>query len=143
MRHLETCGPLTAAIALSFAAPLAARDSLAIPGVATAPMSAADLVTLPRLGAPAGLFVSEGMKQARPLTDVATTLMGSRASIVTCRFSFTGAHGDTVWGQITRLADQTGPIPAILYIHGGPQGSFNGSWSNPWLERDGEGASGQ
>lgn len=105
MRPLDTCGLLTAAIALLFAAPLAARDNLAIPGVATAPMTA---------------------------TDVATTLMDSRASIVTRRFSFTGAHGDTVWGQIMRLADQTGPIPAILYIHGGPQGSFNGSWSNRW-----------
>ncbi len=93
------------------------------------------LFTRDSLGAPAELFVSEGMKQARPLTDVATTLMGSRASIVTRRFSFTGAHGDTVWGQITRLADQTGPIPAILYIHGGPQGSFNDGWSNRWNPR--------
>ncbi len=93
------------------------------------------LFTRDSLGAPAELFVSEGMKQARPLTDVAATLMGSRASIVTRRFSFTGAHGDTVWGQITRLADQTGPIPAILYIHGGPQGSFNDSWSNRWNPR--------
>ncbi|KPQ25769.1 MAG: acylaminoacyl-peptidase, partial [Porphyrobacter sp. HL-46] len=73
--------------------------------------------------------------QARPLTDVATTRMGQMASIVTRRFSFAGADGDTVWGQITRLADQTGPIPAILYIHGGPQGSFNDSWSNRWNPR--------
>ena len=104
----------------------------------------ANLVPLPRggalftrdsLGQPAELFLSDGMGQARPLTDVATTRMGAMASIVTRRFSFTGANGDTVWGQLTRLADQTGPIPAILYIHGGPQGSFNDSWSNRWNPR--------
>lgn len=93
------------------------------------------LFTRDSLGQPAELFLSDGMGQARPLTDVATTRMGAMANIVTRRFSFTGANGDTVWGQITRLADQTGPIPAILYIHGGPQGSFNDSWSNRWNPR--------
>ena len=93
------------------------------------------LFTRDSIGNPAELFLSEGMGQARPLTDVATTTMGQRAKIVTRRFSFAGAGGDTVWGQITRLADQTGPIPAILYIHGGPQGSFNDSWSTRWNPR--------
>ena len=93
------------------------------------------LFTRDSLGNPSELYLSDGLRQARPLTDVATTLMGERASIVTRRFSFTGANGATVWGQITRLAEQTGPIPAILYIHGGPQGSFNDSWSNRWNPR--------
>ncbi|GAB4473694.1 MAG: S9 family peptidase [Erythrobacter tepidarius] len=93
------------------------------------------LFTRDSLGHPAELFLSEGGAQARPLTDVATTRMGRLANIVTRRFSFTGANGDRVWGQITRLADQTGPIPAILYIHGGPQGSFNDSWSYRWNPR--------
>jgi dipeptidyl aminopeptidase/acylaminoacyl peptidase len=93
------------------------------------------LFTRDSLGNPAELFLSDGMGQARPLTDIATTRMGAHANIVTRRFSFAGANGDIVWGQITRLADQTGPIPAILYIHGGPQGSFNDSWSNRWNPR--------
>ncbi|QDH33412.1 S9 family peptidase [Porphyrobacter sp. YT40] len=93
------------------------------------------LFTRDSLGAPSELYLSDGMGQARPLTDVATTRMGQMASVVTRRFSFAGANGDTVWGQITRLADQEGPIPAILYIHGGPQGSFNDSWSNRWNPR--------
>lgn len=93
------------------------------------------LFTRDSIGAPAELYLSDAMGQARPLTDVATTHMGTMANIVTRRFSFTGANGDTVWGQITRLADQTGPIPAILYIHGGPQGSFNDSWSSRWNPR--------
>lgn len=93
------------------------------------------LFTRDSIGAPAELYLSDAMGQARPLTDVATTHMGTMANIVTRRFSFAGANGDTVWGQITRLADQTGPIPAILYIHGGPQGSFNDSWSSRWNPR--------
>jgi len=93
------------------------------------------LFTRDSLGQPAELFLSDGMGQARPLTDVATSRMGGLANIVTRRFSFAGADGDTVWGQITRLADQTGPIPALLYIHGGPQGSYNDSWSNRWNPR--------
>jgi dipeptidyl aminopeptidase/acylaminoacyl peptidase len=93
------------------------------------------LFTRDSLGAPSELYLSDGGGQARPLTDVATTRMGKMANIVTRRFSFAGADGDTVWGQITRLADQKGPIPAILYIHGGPQGSFNDSWSTRWNPR--------
>jgi dipeptidyl aminopeptidase/acylaminoacyl peptidase len=93
------------------------------------------LFTRDSLGNPAELYLSDAMGQARPLTDIATTRIGQMAGIVTRRFSFAGANGDTVWGQITRLADQTGPIPALLYIHGGPQGSFNDSWSNRWNPR--------
>lgn len=93
------------------------------------------LFTRDSLGAPAELFLSDAGGQARPLTDVATSRMGQMANIVTRRFSFAGANGDTIWGQITRLADQEGPIPAILYIHGGPQGSFNDSWSTRWNPR--------
>jgi len=93
------------------------------------------LFTRDSLGNPSEMYLADAGQQGRPLTDVATTRMGGMASIVTRRFSFAGANGDTVWGQITRLADQTGPIPAILYIHGGPQGSFNDSWSNRWNPR--------
>jgi dipeptidyl aminopeptidase/acylaminoacyl peptidase len=93
------------------------------------------LFTRDSLGAPSELYLADAGQQSRPLTDVATTRMGTMASIVTRRFSFAGANGDTVWGQITRLADQTGPIPAILYIHGGPQGSFNDGWSSRWNPR--------
>ena len=93
------------------------------------------LFTRDSLGAPAELYLADAGQKGRPLTDVATSRMGTMASIVTRRFSFAGANGDTVWGQITRLADQTGPIPAILYIHGGPQGSFNDAWSNRWNPR--------
>ncbi len=93
------------------------------------------LFTRDSIGLPNELYLSTGFKQARPLTDVATSLMGEKASTVTTRFSFAGAEGDTVWGQITRLEEQEGPIPAILYIHGGPQGSFADRWSSRWNPR--------
>ncbi len=93
------------------------------------------LFTRDSIGAPAELFLSDGYEQARPLTDVATTRTGKMASTVTTRFSFPGAGGETVWGQITRLEQQTGPIPAILYIHGGPQGTFRDGWSSRWNPR--------
>ena len=90
------------------------------------------LFTRNSIGAPSELFLSKDWKHAKPLTDVATTLMGQRASVKTTRFSFDGAGGATVWGQITKLEDHQGPMPAVLYVHGGPQGSFNDGWSSRW-----------
>ncbi len=93
------------------------------------------LFTRDSIGAPSELYLAEGGAKARPLTDIVTTRMGTMASTVTTRFSFEGAEGDTVWGQITRLENQEGPIPVILYIHGGPQGSFRDGWSSRWNPR--------
>lgn len=93
------------------------------------------LFTRDSIGAPAEIFLSENWEQAEPLTDVATARMGKMASVVTRRFSFAGANGDTVWGQITKLDGKSGPMPAILYVHGGPQGSFNDAWSSRWNPR--------
>ena len=93
------------------------------------------LFTRDSIGAPPELYLADNWSQAMPLTDVATSRAGALASTVTTRFNFPGAGGDTVWGQITRLENQTGPIPAILYVHGGPQGSFNDAWSSRWNPR--------
>lgn len=93
------------------------------------------LFTRDSIGVPGELFLSNGMGQASPLTDIVTSRMGKLASTTTTRFSFAGADGDIVRGQITRLENQAGPIPAILYIHGGPQGSFNDGWSSRWNPR--------
>jgi len=93
------------------------------------------LFTRDSIGVPPELHLSRDLGRARPLTDVVTSRMGRFASILTRRFRFEGAGGDTVWGQITRLEKQEGPIPAILYVHGGPQGSFNDAWSSRWNPR--------
>jgi dipeptidyl aminopeptidase/acylaminoacyl peptidase len=50
------------------------------------------------------------------------------------RFSFKGAGGDTVWGFTIRPAKLASgdKAPVALLVHGGPQGSFNDSWSYRW-----------
>ncbi|MGX7927577.1 dipeptidyl-peptidase 5 [Tsuneonella sp. HG094] len=100
------------------------------------PLAGGGLVfTRASIGAPNELYLSRDGNQAMPLTDAATSILGQKAPIVTRRFSFNGANGDTVWGQITKLDDRKGKMPAILYVHGGPQGSFDDSWSNRWNPR--------
>ncbi|NNC58819.1 MAG: S9 family peptidase [Erythrobacter sp.] len=93
------------------------------------------LFTRDSIGAPPELYLSQDWKQAKPISQVAAAQVGKFASTVTTRFSFEGAGGDTVWGQITKLEAAKGPVPAILYIHGGPQGSFNDGWSTRWNPR--------
>ncbi|MDE2410567.1 MAG: S9 family peptidase [Sphingomonadales bacterium] len=87
------------------------------------------------IAGPAELFVAAAGKPGVRLTDVATSALAARAPVTTQRFSFAGANGDTVWGQITKPAGAAGKLPAILYVHGGPQGSFNDAWSNRWNPR--------
>ncbi|MDG6079438.1 S9 family peptidase [Erythrobacter litoralis] len=93
------------------------------------------LFTRDSIGAPAELYMAEGWEQAKPLTMLATERMGELAPVTVERFSFAGANGDTVWGQITKLADRPGKMPVVLYVHGGPQGSFNDGWSTRWNPR--------
>src|SRR6185312_15251724 len=70
------------------------------------------------------------------------------------KFNFKGANNDTVWGwtlkstlQSIAIATCTGPrcvasaspptnvFPISFLVHGGPQGSFNDSWSYRWNPR--------
>ena len=93
------------------------------------------LFTRDSIAAPAELYLSEAWNQATRLTDVAASRMAALAPVETQRFSFRGAAGDTVWGQITKPSGVSGDLPAILYVHGGPQGSFNDGWSSRWNPR--------
>ncbi|MXO96902.1 prolyl oligopeptidase family serine peptidase [Erythrobacter aquimaris] len=100
------------------------------------PLHGGDLVfTRNSIGAPSEMYLSRDWGQAKPMTQVAADVMERLAPVVVERFSFTGAGGDTVWGQITKLDGHEGPMPAILYVHGGPQGSFNDGWSSRWNPR--------
>ena len=97
------------------------------------PLANGDSVfTRDSIGAPAELYLSRNWGQAKPLTQVATPIVGQLAPVVVERFSFAGANGETVSGQITKLENHDGTMPAILYVHGGPQGSFNDGWSSRW-----------
>ena len=50
------------------------------------------------------------------------------------QFSFTGAHGDTVYGYVVKPWNATadGKYPVAFLVHGGPQGSFANSWGYRW-----------
>ncbi len=93
------------------------------------------LFTRDSIGAPSEIYLSRNWGMAEPLTQVATPTIGQFAPVVVERFSFAGANGDTVWGQITKLEGHQGMMPAVLYVHGGPQGSFNDGWSSRWNPR--------
>lgn len=93
------------------------------------------LYTRDSIDAPAELFIGKPGKAGMRLTDVATSALAQRAPVVTQRFSFKGADGDTVWGQITKPSWIKGRMPSVLFVHGGPQGSYNDSWSNRWNPR--------
>ncbi len=95
------------------------------------------LFTRDSIAAPGEIYLADSTDSgtARALTAAATPRIDALAPITTERFSFAGAGGDTVWGQITKPAGHEGTLPAILYIHGGPQGSFNDGWSSRWNPR--------
>lgn len=100
------------------------------------PLAGGDvLFTRDSIGAPSEMYLSKNWNMAEPITQVATQTIGKFAPVVVERFSFAGANGDTVWGQITKLEGHKGKMPAILYVHGGPQGSFNDGWSSRWNPR--------
>lgn len=48
------------------------------------------------------------------------------------QYSFAGANGERVWGQILTPRGTSGPLPTVLLVHGGPQGSFGNGWSTRW-----------
>ena len=94
------------------------------------------LFTLNTLQAPDDLWRLDRTGAAAPLTAVNADRLAGLDPVTVRRFSFPGAHGDTVWGQIVKPAGAAGPLPTLLLIHGGPQGSFANAWSyrwNPWV----------
>ena len=94
------------------------------------------LYTLNSLQAPDDLYRLDRRGRTTQLTRVNADRMAELDPVTVQRFSFPGANGDTVWGQIVKPADASERLPVAFLIHGGPQGSFGNSWSyrwNPWL----------
>jgi dipeptidyl aminopeptidase/acylaminoacyl peptidase len=92
--------------------------------------------TLNSLQAPDDLYRLGRRGPAARLTRVNADKLADLDPVSVRRFHFAGAHGDTVWGQIVEPANAAGPLPTLLLIHGGPQGSFGNGWSyrwNPWV----------
>jgi dipeptidyl aminopeptidase/acylaminoacyl peptidase len=89
------------------------------------------IYTLNSIQAPDDLYRWKGGKSVR-LTSVNADKLKEIDPVSVKRFSFAGANGDTVWGQIIKTEGATGKLPVELLVHGGPQGSFGNSWSYRW-----------
>jgi dipeptidyl aminopeptidase/acylaminoacyl peptidase len=93
------------------------------------------ILTINSLQAPDDLY---RMSKAGKLTQLTRVNAGKLAQIDPVsieRFSFAGAGGDTVWGQIVKPQGAVGKLPVALLVHGGPQGSFGNGWSYRWNPR--------
>lgn len=90
--------------------------------------------TLNSIQAPDDLYRWNGGKSVR-LTSVNAEKLKELDPVSVKRFSFAGANGDTVWGQIVKPEGLTGKLPVELLVHGGPQGSFGNGWSYRWNPR--------
>lgn len=85
--------------------------------------------------APDDLFLLSAAGRSRRLTAVNADKLAAFDPVTVKRFRFAGAGGDTVWGQITKPANNKNRLPVALLVHGGPQGSFNDGWSWRWNPR--------
>ena len=87
------------------------------------------------LSGPAEVFVAPRGKPGRQLSKANDAQLGALQPVEASRFSFAGAQGDTVWGQIIKPAGASAKLPVLLFVHGGPQGSFGDGWSFRWNPR--------
>jgi acylaminoacyl-peptidase len=91
--------------------------------------------TADNLKGPAQLFSirAKGGK-ATQLTTINADALKSVAFGEPEQFSFPGWNGETVHGFVVKPAkfDPAKKYPVAFLIHGGPQGSFNNSWSYRW-----------
>jgi dipeptidyl aminopeptidase/acylaminoacyl peptidase len=93
------------------------------------------LYTLNSVTAANDLYLRDAKGAVRKLTHVNAGIEAEINDVTARRFSFVGANGDEVWGQITRPTAATGKLPVAFIVHGGPQGSFGNGWSFRWNPR--------
>jgi len=92
------------------------------------------IATMNSLRAPDDLFRLDARGRVTRLTDINRDLLAQLDPVTFQKFSFTGANGDTVWGwELKPVMNRT--LPIAFLVHGGPQGSFNNSWSFRWNPR--------
>ncbi len=100
------------------------------------PVRGGVIYTLNSLNAPDDLYRLDARGRATQLTRVNADKLAGLDPATVRRFSFAGARGDRVWGQIVTTAGAGERLPTLLLIHSGPQGSFGNGWSyrwNPWV----------
>ncbi|HEY4070307.1 MAG TPA: S9 family peptidase [Sphingomicrobium sp.] len=90
--------------------------------------------TMNSIMAPDELYRLDAQGKAVKLTDLNRDLLAQLDPVTFTKFSFTGANNDTVWGWTLKpVMNKT--LPIAFVVHGGPQGSFNNSWSYRWNPR--------
>ena len=90
------------------------------------------LYTKNSIQAPNDLFRMLPGGNERQLTAVNADLFRQIDPVAVERFSFKGADGDTVWGQVIKPDGAPRGTPTAYLVHGGPQGSFGDGWSFRW-----------
>ena len=100
-----------------------------------------DVIALPRgdiiytinsIVSPNDLVLRRANGATQRLTDVNAAALAARALVHYEQYSFAGAGGTRVWGQILTPMGARGPLPTVLIVHGGPQSSFGNGWSFRW-----------
>ena len=92
------------------------------------------IATMNSVMAPDEIYLIEG-DQVLGITHVNRELLSQLDPVTFQKFSFKGANGDTVWGFELKPATVSAKLPIVMLVHGGPQGSFNNSWSYRWNPR--------
>ena len=81
---------------------------------------------------PSDLVHMDAKGKTTRLTNVNAEALATIDPVNYEKFDFAGANGDRVCGQIVKPMGATGKLPVLLLVHGGPQGTFNNSWSYRW-----------
>lgn len=106
-----------------------------------APLKGGDVIIgLDTIHAPTELYRLTPKGTLTKLTEANDAVFAGLAPVTLERFSFAGANGETVWGQIVKPAGAAAPanvkeggkMPVAFIVHGGPQGSFGNAWSFRW-----------
>lgn len=84
------------------------------------------------ISGPSDLVHMDANGKTTRLTNVNAEALASVDPVNHQKFDFVGANGDRVYGQIVKPKGVIAKLPVLLLVHGGPQGTFNNSWSYRW-----------
>jgi dipeptidyl aminopeptidase/acylaminoacyl peptidase len=84
------------------------------------------------ISGPSDLVHMNAKGKTTRLTNVNADALATLDPVNYQKFDFAGANGEQVFGQIVKPQNATGKLPVLLLVHGGPQGTFNNSWSYRW-----------
>ncbi|QTD56867.1 S9 family peptidase [Parasphingorhabdus cellanae] len=90
------------------------------------------IFTKKSLQAPDDIYRRAADGTVTQLTNINGNALAEIDEVAVERFSFKGAEGAEVWGQIIKPEGAKGKLPMAFLVHGGPQGSFGDSWSTRW-----------